>query len=150
MGELQTVYDDIDQRAPGERINAAAPRFFVDAMKKYIARNSIRTTAPEFAFYCACTWDAQKEWLTAENIDWAIQWIISELPFPRLPADTDWYKPCQEWHIQKRREAREAAEIEHRRRLALEKPREKPTPEQIKKVHDLVESVGKKLSTNRI
>lgn len=148
MGELQTVYDDIDQRGPGERINAAAPRFFVDAMKKYIARNSIRTTAPEFAFYCACTWDAQKHWLSADNIDWAIQWIVSELPFPRLPADTDWYKPYQEWRAEEYRKERAIAEEKRLAALRLEKPAEKPTPEQIARVEKIVASFTKKLAAN--
>ena len=79
MRELQTVYDDIDQTNPADRMRAAAPAFFVDTMKKYISRNSIKISAPEFVMYCACTWDAQKHWLTADNIGWAIQVIISEL-----------------------------------------------------------------------
>lgn len=145
MNELQT-YDDIDQRAPGERINAAAPRFFVDAMKKYIARNSIRTTAPEFAFYCACTWDAQKHWLTDKNIDWAIRQIVAGLPFPRLPADPDWFKPYQEWRAEEMRQVMEREAEKRRAALRLEKPREKPTPEQIARVHNLVENFGKRMS----
>ena len=146
MRELQTVYDDMDQTNPADRIRAAAPAFFVDTMKKYIARNSIKTTAPEFAFYCACTWDAQKHWLTADNMDWAIQWIVSELPYPRLPADTDWYKPWQEWRAQEYQKEKEAIEAKRREQLALEKPREKPTPEQIAKVEAIVANFGKKLS----
>ena len=97
MNQLQT-YDDMDQTNPAERIRAAAPSFFVDAMKKYLARNSIRITAPEFAFYCACTWDEQKDWLSAENINDVLREIVCNLQYPRLPADPDWVKPREAYY----------------------------------------------------
>lgn len=146
MKELQTVYDDMDQRSPGERINAAAPRFFVDAMKKYIVRNSIKITAPEFAFYCACTWEAQKHWLSEKNINWAIQHIVSDLPFPRLPADTDWYKPWQELQAEQYRKYREIEEKKVET-LRLENKKAKPTQEQIAKVEKIVKETIKKMNT---
>ena len=142
MNQLQT-YDDMDQTNPTDRIRAAAPAFFVDAMKKYLARNSIRTTAPEFAFYCACTWDEQKEWLSAENINDVLREIVYDLPFPRLPAYTDWVKPRGEYYAEKRRQEQE---LEYQKRKALEKPRSKPTPEQIARVEKILHGTIKTLT----
>lgn len=142
MRELQS-YDDIDQTNPTDRIRAAAPAFFVDAMKKYLARNSIRTTAPEFAFYCACTWDEQKDWLSADNINDVLREIVCDLPFPRLPADTDWVKPRGEYYAEKRRQEQE---LEYQKRKALEKPRSKPTPEQIARVEKILHGSIKTLT----
>lgn len=129
------IYDDTDQRSPAEKMRAAAPAFFVDAMKKYIARNSIKINAAEFVFYCACTWDEQKTWLTADNIDWAIRYIVSDLPFPRMPADTDWVKPYQEWRAEEYRKAREA---EQKRQAAMRLARPAPTPEQKQRVENMI------------
>lgn len=138
MNQLQT-YDDMDQTNPAERIRAAAPSFFVDAMKKYLARNSIRITAPEFAFYCACTWDEQKDWLSAENINDVLREIVCNLQYPRLPADPDWVKPREAYYTEKHRQEQEAA---YWKQKALEKPRPKPTPEQIARVEKLLHGIG--------
>ena len=145
MNQLQT-YDDMDQTSPAEKIRAAAPMFFVDALKKYLARNSIRTTAPEFAFYCACTWDEQKDWLTEENINDVLRMIVCKLPFPRLPADTDWVEPRAEYYAEKRRQEQE---LEYQKRKALEKPREKPTPEQIARVESILHGTLKVVNANK-
>lgn len=144
MNQLQT-YDDMDQTSPTDRIRAAAPAFFVDAMKKYLARNSIRTTAPEFAFYCACTWDEQKDWLSADNINDVLREIVCDLPFPRLPADTDWVKPRGEYYAEKHRQEQE---LEYQKRKALEKPRSKPTPEQVARVEKILHDCIKPLNLN--
>lgn len=142
-----TVYDDYDQTSPSDRIRAAAPAFFVDAMKKYIARNSIKTTAPEFAFYCACTWEAQQSWLTAENIGDAIAVIISELPFPRLPSDPDWHRAWTEW---RRAEYERQQEIERQKRIEAQRlapPPPERTPEQKARIEALLKQTIANLST---
>lgn len=135
------MYDEIDQTSPGDKIRTAAPAFFVNALKKYIARNSIKITAPEFAIYCACTWEAQSHWLNPENLDWALKWIVSDLPFPRMPADTDWYKPWNEWATEQR-----YLESERKKNLRLEKPRTNATPEQIAKIESIMKTATKNLS----
>lgn len=140
-----TSYDDMDQTSTADRIRAAAPAFFVDAMKKYIVRNSIKITTPEFVFYCACTWEAQKHWLNADNMGWAIEYIVSELQFPRLPADPDWLKPAREYLAEKRREEQERLEQEERK-LRLAKPNPQPTAEQIARVEKIVADCGMKLA----
>ena len=140
-----TNYDDMDQTSTADRIRSAAPAFFVDAMKKYIVRNSIKITTPEFVFYCACTWEAQKHWLNADNMGWAIEYIVSELQFPRLPADPDWLKPAREYLAEKRREEQERLEQEERK-LRLAKPNPRPTAEQIARVEKIVADCGMKLA----
>ena len=137
---MTEMYDDIDQ-TQGERIRAAAPDFFVTEMKKYVSRNSIRTNPAEFALYCACTWEEQSGWLNKDNIGWAIRCIVSSLPFPRLPADTDWEKPRSEYWAE---QYKKKQELEWRKKQAL--PRPKPTPEQIKKVEIAVANATKKLT----
>lgn len=81
---------EIDRSESQERQTVKCPRWFLDAMRAFVVRNSIKITQPDFVAYLTLTWDAHKDWLTQDNISAVLQHIVTENKLFTLPMDSHW------------------------------------------------------------
>lgn len=83
---------DYDEYNQDQQIKIKAPNWFVQAMKEFRLRNSIKMADIDFAMYLTLQYESNKEWITEGNIRNALQIIGSKQTYPHLPDDKDWYK----------------------------------------------------------
>lgn len=82
--------NDFDNEFNQERVTVKAPNWFVNAIKEFRIRNSIRITDVDFVAYLILQWEANKFWLEEDKIRDVLKLIGSNQSFIHLPDDKDW------------------------------------------------------------
>lgn len=81
---------EIDRSESQDTQTVKCPRWFLDAMRAFVIRNSIKITQPDFIAYLTLTWDAHKDWLRQEIIGAVLSRIVAENKIFTLPTDSHW------------------------------------------------------------